>query len=229
MPGTKIMACGGASLRAAQCLAQLSACAAPAPAPSLPGMDAVLIDQVSRLLAHEASDARLRQARAGQTAGGWDAIEAAGLPLALAAEAAGGLGLDASTVLAIARAHGRVGAPWPLAGAMMAAAPDCSADLWAAALATAEIAGLTETVLTLTLEWTQTRQQFGKPLARNQAVQHSLAQMAAETAAAGAAVGLAGLGLLGGQRLMVAAAKARASEAAGIIAALTTSCTAPSA
>ena len=220
MPGTKIMACGGASLRAAQCLAQLSACAAPAPAPSLPGMDAVLIDQVSRLLAHEASDARLRQARAGQAAGGWDAIEAAGLPLALAAEAAGGLGLDASTVLAIARAHGRAGAPWPLAGAMMAAAPDCPADLWAAALATAEIAGLCETVLTLTLEWTQTRQQFGKPLARNQAVQHSLAQLAAETAAAGAAVGLAGLGLLGGQRLMVAAAKARASEAAGIIAAL---------
>jgi alkylation response protein AidB-like acyl-CoA dehydrogenase len=183
-------------------------------------MDVVLIDQVSRLLAHEASDARLRQARAGQAAGGWVAIEAAGLPLALAAEAAGGLALDAATVLAIARAHGKAGAPWPLADAMIDAAPTCPAELWAPALAAAEIAGLAETVLTLTLEWTQTRQQFGKPLARNQAVQHSLAQLAAETAAAGAAVGLAGLGLQGESWSMVAAGKARASEAAGVIAAL---------
>lgn len=183
-------------------------------------MDDVLIDQVSRLLAHEATEARLRQARAGQTVDGWDSIAAAGLPLALAPETAGGLGLDAATVLAIARAHGRAGAPWPLAEAMLAAAPDAPAALWAPALATAEIAGLAETVLAMTLDWTQTRQQFGKPLSKNQAVQHSLAQMAAETAAAGAAVGLAGLGLAGGRWPLVAAAKARASEAAGIVAAL---------
>ena len=183
-------------------------------------MDDVLIDQVSRLFAHEATEARLRAARAGRHVDGWDAIAAAGLPLALAPESAGGLGLDAPTIVAIARAHGRAGAPWPLAEAMIAAAPDCPADLWSAALATAEIAGLGETVLTLTLEWTQTRQQFGKPLAKNQAVQHSLAQMAAEVAAAGAAAGLAGLGLMGGRWQMVAAAKARASETAGIVAAL---------
>lgn len=181
-------------------------------------MDDVLIDQVSRLLAHEATEARLRAARAGKPVDGWDAIAAAGLPLALVPEAEGGLGLDAPTVLAIARAHGRVGALWPLAQALT------TSGAWLTALATAEIAGLCETVLALTLEWTQTRQQFGKPLSKNQAVQHSLAQMAAETAAAGAAVGLAGLGLtrlgLAGKSLMVAAAKARASEAAGIVAAL---------
>ena len=34
--------------------------------------------------------------------------------------AQGGLGLDAMSVLAIARAHGRAGAPWPLAEAMAA-------------------------------------------------------------------------------------------------------------
>ena len=44
-------------------------------------MDDVLIDQVSRLLAHEATDARLRAPRAGGRADGWDAITAAGLPL----------------------------------------------------------------------------------------------------------------------------------------------------
>ncbi|WP_353216887.1 acyl-CoA dehydrogenase family protein [Sandarakinorhabdus sp.] len=189
-------------------------------------MDTVVIDQASRMLAHEASDARLRQARAGQVADGWDVIEAAGLPLALAAEYSAetdGLpGLGAATILAIARAHGRVGAPWPLAEAMTN--PIFPRTHWLAALAAAEIAGLCETVLALTLDWTQTRQQFGKPLSKNQAVQHSLAQMAAETAAAGAAVGLAGLGLglalSSSDEAMVAAAKARASEAAGVVAAL---------
>ncbi|WP_310475413.1 acyl-CoA dehydrogenase family protein, partial [Sandarakinorhabdus sp.] len=174
------------------------------------------IDQVSRLFAREATEERLRQARAGQAVEGWAAIEAAGVALALVPEADGGLGLDVMTVLAIARAHGRAGAPWPLAEAV---APPGQAP-WGAALTVAEIAGLCETVLAMTLEWTQTRQQFGKPLSKNQAVQHSLAQMAAETAAAGAAVGLAGLGLIGGRLAPVAAAKARASEAAGIVAAL---------
>ena len=181
-------------------------------------MDDVLIDQVSRLFAREATEPRLRQARAGQAVDGWDAIADAGVPLALVPDADGGLGLDPMTVLAIARAHGRAGAPWPLAEAV--AGPVFPNEHWLTALAAAEIAGLCETVLALTLDWTQTRQQFGKPLAKNQAVQHGLAQMAAETAAAGAAVGLAGLGLMGEDWPPVAAAKARASEAAGIVAAL---------
>lgn len=173
-------------------------------------MDAVVIDQVTRLFAREATEARLRQARAGQAVDGWDAIVAAGLPLAAASEG----GLDPATVLAIARAHGLVGALWPLAPAIATDAP------WLTALTTAEIAGLCDAVLAMTLDWTQTRQQFGKPLSRNQAVQHSLAIMAAETAAAGAAVDLAAQSLANGQWLPIAAAKARASEAAGHVAAL---------
>jgi|GEM_PF-21476 len=184
------------------------------------GMDTTLIDQAARLLRHEATEARLRQSRAGQPVDGWDKLEQAGLPLALAAEADGGLNLDPVTILAIARAHGLAGAPWPLAGAMLAAAQQRPQDDWAAALATAEIAGLCETVLAMTLDWTQTRQQFGKPLSKNQAVQHELAIMAAETAAAGAAVGVAALALAAGTPHHAAAAKARASEAAGQVAAL---------
>ncbi len=183
-------------------------------------MDMVLIDQAARLLAKEASEARLRAARAGQPVSGWDVLEQAGLPLALAAEDAGGLGLDAGSALAIARAHGAAGAPWPLAAAMLAHAPQQPAQLWAPALATAEIAGLIDSVLALTLDWTQTRQQFGKPLSKNQAVQHALAQLAAEAAAADAAVGVAALALGGADLLRVAAAKARASEAAGVAAAI---------
>ena len=183
-------------------------------------MDAVLIDQMTRLLTREATEARLRQARAGEPVDGWDTLTEAGLPLALAAENAGGLGLDAVTVLAIARAHGAAGAPWPLADAMILRAPQLPASAWTKALATAEIAGLIDAVLAMTLDWTQTRQQFGKPLSKNQAVQHALAQLAAEAAAADAAVGVAALGLPAGHELRVAAAKARASEAAGLAAAI---------
>lgn len=185
-------------------------------------MDMVLIDQVRRLFAREATEARLRAARAGaQVDGlidGWDALEQAGLPLALVAD--GGLGLDAASVLAIARAHGAAGAPWPLADAMLAGAPHLPQSAWQMALATAEIAGLIDTVLAMTLDWTQTRQQFGKPLSKNQAVQHALAQMAADAAAADAAVAVAALALTSNSdALRVAAAKARASEAAGSVAA----------
>ncbi len=185
-------------------------------------MDAVLLDQIARLFAREATDDRLRAARAGHNEAGWQALVDAGLPLALASEAHGGLALDPASVMAISRAHGRVGAPWRLSAAMLLHAPDCDPNLWTPALATAKLAGLMDEVLAITLDWTQTRQQFGKPLAKNQAVQHSLAIMAAETAAAGAAANLAALALSNpaSAALPVAAAKARASEAAGIVAAL---------
>lgn len=185
-------------------------------------MDNLLLDQIARLFAREATEDRLRAARAGHNEDGWQALVEAGLPLALASEAHGGLALDAASVMAIARAHGRVGAPWRLSAAMLLHAPHCDPDLWTPALATAKLAGLMDSVLEMTLDWTQTRQQFGKPLARNQAVQHSLAIMAAETAAAGAAANLAALALAhpASARLAIAAAKARASEAAGQVAAL---------
>jgi len=185
-------------------------------------MDAVLLDQIARLFAREATEERLRAARAGHNESGWQALVDAGLPLALASEARGGLALDALSVMAITRAHGRAGAPWRLSAAMLLHAPDCDPNLWTPALATAKLAGLMDAVLAMTLDWTQTRQQFGKPLAKNQAVQHSLATMAAETAAAGAAANLAALALghPASAAIPIAAAKARASEAAGIVAAL---------
>ena len=269
-------------------------------------MDAAIIAAAQRVIAGEASEPRLRASRAGQLPDGWAALADAGLPLALAGEAAGGLGLPAEAVLAIGAAHGAAGAPWPLAESIAANAllglaglplaegpatlalvdgavadgrlvghaagaawaqpgvaivavgagalaltgagapcpPSLSGlargDLWVeapvagrlahdplpllAALRTTEIAGALATVLAMTVEWTQTREQFGRPLARNQAVQHALAQLAAEAAAAEAAQGLAEIGLahwLAGRATQhVAAAKARASEAAGVAAAI---------
>lgn len=78
-----------------------------------------------------------------------------------------------------------------------------------------QIAGALETALDLSLAHTQTRVQFGKPLSKNQAVQHELAKLAGELACATAAADLAGDALARGDVLGVAAGSLRAREAAG--------------
>jgi acyl-CoA dehydrogenase len=52
-----------------------------------------------------------------------------------------------------------------------------------ALLRAAQMAGAAETALELSLEWANTRRQFGRSIGKFQAVQQSLAQMAAEAAA----------------------------------------------
>ncbi len=90
-----------------------------------------------------------------------------------------------------------------------------------AALYAAELAGALMTVLSLTLQYANDRQQFGKPIGKFQAIQHQLSLMSEHTFAArmAAQIGLnsAGIEL---DRLRVAIAKARTSEAALEVAAL---------
>lgn len=90
------------------------------------------------------------------------------------------------------------------------------------------IAGASRTVLALCLEYARQRQQFGKPLGRFQVIQHNLAIMASQTAAAGAAAGgavracgawAAGACAASEFVLHAGAAKLRAGEAGGLIAA----------
>lgn len=78
-----------------------------------------------------------------------------------------------------------------------------------------QIAGALEAALEMTLEHTATRVQFGKPLQKNQVVQHELAKLAGELACATAAADLAGEALVRGDILGVAAGSLRAREAAG--------------
>lgn len=80
----------------------------------------------------------------------------------------------------------------------------------------AQMAGALSRVLEHTLTWASDRVQFGKPIAKFQAVQHLLAELAAEVAAAGAAVEL-GVEACADRtdRLAIGIAKARAGEAAG--------------
>jgi acyl-CoA dehydrogenase len=78
-----------------------------------------------------------------------------------------------------------------------------------------QIAGALEAALDMTLEHTATRVQFGKPLQKNQVVQHELAKLAGELACATAAASLAAEALERGDLLGVAAGTLRAREAAG--------------
>ena len=81
----------------------------------------------------------------------------------------------------------------------------------------AQLRGAMEQVLAMSLSYAREREQFGRPLAKFQAIQHHLAEIAGEAAAAGAAVDAAAQA---GTPFAYAAAKARASQAAGTVARL---------
>ncbi len=81
----------------------------------------------------------------------------------------------------------------------------------------AQLRGAMEQVLAMTVAYAREREQFGRPLARFQAIQHHLAEIGGEAAATGAAVDAAAQA---GTRFACAAAKARASQAAGTVARL---------
>ena len=78
--------------------------------------------------------------------------------------------------------------------------------------------GALERVLEMGLRYAGERRQFGRPIARFQAIQHSLAVAAAEVAAALRATDAA-VDAIGGERfeLEVAAARSRVGEAVGIV------------
>jgi acyl-CoA dehydrogenase len=79
------------------------------------------------------------------------------------------------------------------------------------------MAGALERVLELTIEHVSTRVQFGRPLAKFQAIQQELAKLAGEVAAASAAADQAADAYADGGDLTfaVAVARARMGEAAG--------------
>jgi acyl-CoA dehydrogenase len=88
----------------------------------------IVLDQADRLFREQATKERMAQADRGPwPAALWQAIEAAGLPLALVHEVQGGVGLDAASVLRLIRRSGYHTLPVPLAESMIGAA------LWAEA------------------------------------------------------------------------------------------------
>lgn len=84
------------------------------------------------------------------------------------------------------------------------------------------MAGCAETAAELSVHYVHEREQFGRPLAKFQAIQHHLAQMAGEALALRVAADTAALALAEGTEpgIAIAAAKATAGTAAGTIASL---------
>ena len=100
---------------------------------------------------------------------------------------------------------------------LVALPPDVDGFALMALARAAQLRGAMEQVLAMSLRYAQEREQFGRPLAKFQAIQHHLAEMAGEAAASGAAVDAAAQA---GTSFAFAAAKARASQAAGTVARL---------
>lgn len=84
-----------------------------------------------------------------------------------------------------------------------------------------QMSGAMSRVLDHCLTWANDRVQFGRPIARFQAIQHLMAELAAEAAAASAASMMAVEDTVArGDRLSIAIAKARSGEAAGRVCAI---------
>jgi acyl-CoA dehydrogenase len=111
----------------------------------------------------------------------------------------------------------------PLGGAARSFAIDDGERVRAllALAAAAVMTGAMRRAIDLSIDWAGVRRQFGRPIGAFQAVQHTLALAAEEVAASRAALDWAAAELEGGRVLPAAAvAKARASEAAGRVAAV---------
>ncbi|RIV75579.1 acyl-CoA dehydrogenase family protein [Pelagerythrobacter aerophilus] len=206
-------------------------------------ISSILFESAQRLLSDLSARAPIGQPMAEQDrADGWRQIEEMGLPFALTSEEQGGLGLSDADAFELVRICGRRIAPWPLVETMLAnrfaaeggtvsaeGPVELLGELTAeqrevAALARAmQMAGALDMILGMTISHVQERSQFGRPLAKFQAVQHSLAILASEVAAGQAAAEHAVARLAQGgssATLAIGIARARIGEASSKAAAI---------
>jgi acyl-CoA dehydrogenase len=149
-----------------------------------------------------------------------EALGEAGFDLLLVAEADGGFGGDWGDVAAVLRIAGGTDPALPVAGVVLG---DRLHQIeWRAFANVALAAGALGRALDLAIDHVNTRQQFGRALAKFQSVQQALAQLACEVAAVDvAAFALADrLDRVGGDMdsalFEVAAAKLRTNRAIGV-------------
>jgi alkylation response protein AidB-like acyl-CoA dehydrogenase len=163
---------------------------------SLTADQAAFGDAVRELLAKEPpqSDATL------------DALLAMGVGDVLRPEDQGGLGLDAVTAVVVLEEAGYAGVSFPIVEPVMGD----DADL-AALGAAAQLVGLGQRMLDMTVDYAKQREQFGVPIGSFQAVKHHLADALKELAFARPAVRRAAATLAPPD---VSMAKAMASDAA---------------
>ncbi len=152
-------------------------------------------------------------------------VEEAGFALLLVAEEEGGFGGDWGDANAVLHIAGMSAPDLPVADVILSGLGDVSMPHRAAATVSL-MAGAMGQALTLSIDHVNTRQQFGRPLGKFQAVQQSLAVMACEVAAvdAAAAAMAARLDATGfdadAAGFEIAAAKLRANRAVGVVTAI---------
>jgi acyl-CoA dehydrogenase len=183
----------------------------------------MFLDAFTRLLETHCPPALVRAARANPAAAEplRIALAESGFLDILRPEASGGAGLSLADFAPLVLAAGAHLLPVPFAEPAVErltggpVSPEA-----AAALAAARMAGACQRLLDMTIAHVTTRQQFGRPLSGFQAIQHQVAVMAEEVAAAtlAAHIGLSG-GLPGDwfSTGRTAIAKVRCAEAADII------------
>lgn len=182
---------------------------------------------LDRLLAIECPPAVVRAIERGASADAlWGALERSGYLDALVPESRGGAGLALADAFDLFALQGRHAVPVPMAMTMAArglghAQPETLPRELAAVVTAAQIVGALERVLELSVAFANQRVQFGRPIGKFQAIQHQLAVMAEQVAAARMAAQIGCQGDATGvvpDRLRAAVAKSRASEAAGLVA-----------
>jgi len=184
-----------------------------------------LAEALDRLLGDACTPAQVRAIERGAAPDAlWRLLEQSGFLDALVPESRGGGGLSLDQAFELFVLQGRHAVPVPMTHAMVARAlgsDELPRELGAVVTA-AQIVGALERVLELTLAFANQRVQFGRPIAKFQAIQHQLAVMAEQVAAARMAAQLGcqchpGRGLQS-DSLRAAVAKARCSEAAALVA-----------
>lgn len=149
-------------------------------------------------------------------------VEAAGFDLLLVPESDGGLGGDWGDLNAVLRLAGTFVPDLGVEELMLSGLPEVS-DAHRAAATVGLMAGAMGQALALSIEHVNSRQQFGRPLGKFQAVQQSLAVMACEVAAVDAAAAAMAARLdatafdTAASTFEIAAAKLRANRAVGVV------------
>ncbi len=177
---------------------------------------------LDRLLAEQCPPARVREIERGASPDGlWRQLEQSGFLDALVPAERGGAGLGLAEAFELFTLEGRHALPIAMAREMAARALGATElpRALGAVVTAAQMVGALERVLELSVAFANQREQFGRPIGKFQAVQHQLAVMAEQVAAArmAAQIGCQGEALLP-DPLHAAVAKSRASAAAAIVA-----------
>jgi acyl-CoA dehydrogenase len=142
---------------------------------------AEFLDPFNRILNQHCSPAELRKFEAlGSSDSLIHELDKTGYLDALCPEEKGGTGLTLTQAEPLIRAIGAHAAPAEIALEMVSRASDISRPL-SAVIHALLIAGAIETLLSMCVEYANMRVQFGKPIGKQQAIQHQIAQLAEQS------------------------------------------------